>query len=188
MYLINWIKLRMTIRDQASWVESDLDHRLGKTQITSSFSGQNLLPWETHIEIQGIMSSVNFWQNIRYVKCRKNQIRQTAQITERQRVRRRRTLLFVVRLNNKDEKLSPNMSHLSNESSLWRSVPLHVERKVIWAGERAMAKMTFERLRTSVLPRVSETGNISILAIDCRRQWYKWLFGHPQFLKMIPVT
>ena len=50
-------------------------------------------------------------------------------------------------------------------------MPLHVERKVIRAGERAMAKMTFERLRTSVLPRVSETGNISILAIDCRLFW-----------------
>ena len=68
------------------------------------------------------------------------------------------------------------MSHLSNESSLWRSVPLHVERKVIRAGERAMAKMTFERLRTSVLPRVSETGNISILAIDCRKTMIQMTF------------
>ena len=46
------------------------------------------------------------------------------------------------------------------------SVPLHVKRQVIGAGERAMAKMAFERLRTRVLPRVSETGNISILKND----------------------
>ena len=55
-------------------------------------------------------------------------------------------------------------------------MPLHVERKVIRAGERAMAKMTFERLRTSVLPRVSETGNISILAIDCRKTMIQMTF------------
>ena len=42
-----------------------------------------------------------------------------------------------------------------------RSVPLHVKRKVIGAGERAMAKMTFERLRARVLPRVSETANVN---------------------------
>jgi len=45
--------------------------------------------------------------------------------------------------------------YLSHESSLWRSVPLHVKCKVIRARERPMAKMTFERFRTRVLPRVS---------------------------------
>ena len=47
-------------------------------------------------------------------------------------------------------------------------MPLHVERKVIGTGERPMAKMTFERLRTRVLPCVSETANISILKINSR--------------------
>jgi len=40
-------------------------------------------------------------------------------------------------------------------AGLFSSVPLHVKRKVIGAGERAMAKMAFERLRTRVLPCVS---------------------------------
>ena len=52
--------------------------------------------------------------------------------------------------------------HVSHESSLGGcSVPLHVKGQVIGAGERPMAKMAFERLRTRVLPRVSETGNIN---------------------------
>jgi len=40
-------------------------------------------------------------------------------------------------------------------AGLFSSVPLHVKRKVIGPGERAMAKMEFERLRTRVLPCVS---------------------------------
>ena len=45
-------------------------------------------------------------------------------------------------------------------------MPLHVEGKMIGAGERPMAKMTFERLRTRVLPRVSETANITFPKIN----------------------
>ena len=43
---------------------------------------------------------------------------------------------------------------------------------MIGAGERPMAKMTFERLRTRVLPRVSETTEISIPKINSRDMIY----------------
>ena len=182
MYLINWIKLRMTIRDQASWVESDLDHRLGKTQITSSFSGQNLLPWETHIEIQGIMSSVNFWQNIR------NQIRQTAQITERQRVRRRRTLLLLFDSTTKMKSCPPTchtcpMSHHCGVQCLFMWSARWSERE----NERWQRWHLNGFVPVCFLVCLKQEISVFWRSI-VERQWYKWLFGHPQFLKMIPVT